>query len=152
MLPDKAKLEMIIKELQVIMRLQDWDIYLHLISQYEMKDIMKADHYDHIGCCERIPNQKIAHIKLNVDHSRIDENWYSTIVHEMLHIHTCVLNDIALNCMDNDDFVYKHFDYESEGLNITFEKIFVKIYPITNFRQILEGGGNDHGQSIVEVQ
>jgi hypothetical protein len=138
MLPSKEKIEEIIKGHQKIMRLQDWTIELYLVNQYEMKDTMKADHFDHIGSCKRFPNQRLAHIRLNIDHSKIDDCWYDTVVHEMLHIYTCVLEDIAANCMDRDDYSYKHFEYETEGVNIAFERIFVSLYPVTNFIKEVE--------------
>jgi hypothetical protein len=140
MMPSKEKIEEIIKKLQKVLKLKDWDIELYLISEYEMKDIMECNHLDTIGCCKRYPNRKLAYVRLNVDHSRIDEEWYKTVIHEMLHIHTCVLDDIALNITEEGSFERKHFDYESETLNCTLEKIISELYPVTNF--IKEGDSN----------
>ncbi|MEN6313245.1 MAG: hypothetical protein ABFD25_03235 [Clostridiaceae bacterium] len=137
-MPTKEQIEQIIRELQKILHLQDWQITLYLVCQYEMKDIMKVDHYNHIGCCKRFPNQKEAQISLNIDHSRIEECWYSTVMHEMLHIHTCVLDDIVQNITDNCGFERKHFFYESETLNCSIEKIINGIYPVSNFDHILK--------------
>jgi len=137
-MPTKEQIEQIIKELQKVLSLQDWAINLYLVSQYEMKDIMKADHYDHIGCCKRFPNQKNAQISLNIDHSKIEECWYPTVIHEMLHIHTCVLDDIVMNITDEGSFERKHFFYESETLNCSIEHIITAIYPVSNFDHILK--------------
>jgi hypothetical protein len=142
-MPTKEQIEQIIKELQKTLHLQDWEFQLYFISEYEMKDIMKVDHLDTIGCVHRYQNQKLAYIKLNVDHSRINESWYATVVHEMLHIHGLVLHDILLNATD-DTFIRNYYDQESETYNCTLEKIIVGLYPVSNFDYIL----NPQNQTI----
>jgi len=136
-MPTKEQIEQIIRELQKVLHVQDWVIQLYLVSQYEMKDIMDTDHYDHAGCCKRFPDRKEAHISLNIDHTRIDECWYLTVIHEMLHIHTSALDDIVMNITDEEDYGRKHFFYENETLNCSMEKIIAGIYPISNFDHIL---------------
>lgn len=138
-MPTKEQIEAIIKELQKVLNLRDWTISLYLVNQYEMKDIMQASHYDHIGCCKRFPDRRDAQIRLNTDHSRIDDCWYSTVIHEMLHIHTSVLEDIVTNITDDGDFERNHFYYEAETLNCSMEKIIASIYPVSNFDHILKG-------------
>ncbi len=139
MILSKEKLEGYIQELQKTLMLQDWTIEICLINQYETKDRMGANHYDHIGLCERFPNRREAVIYLNIDHSRISECWYETIIHEMLHIHTSVLDDIVLNVTEQGSFERNHFEFESETLNCTMEKIISRLCP----KPQIEEGEND---------
>ncbi len=143
MLPTKEQIEAIIQELQKIMRIQDWDIEFRFTNQYELKDDMKAENFDHIGLCDRTPNQKRAIIKINTDHSRFETEWYNVLVHELLHIIVCDLEDICINCMNDGTYEWKHFTYMAEGVNVAFEKIFVKLYPISNFDYILKEVSNE---------
>jgi len=86
LLPPKETLEEIVKSLSKIMRVQDWDISVEYISQYEMKHIFNSDNLNTAMMCERNRLRKEAIIHVNVDHSGLDEYWEESIAHELYHI------------------------------------------------------------------
>ncbi len=90
-MPSIEELEKIIKKLQEIMRIQDWDIDIAIINKYEMKD--EAEDEEVYGLSIRHINLKKAKILLNKDH--YPEEWYATLVHELKHIQSSdMLNEM----------------------------------------------------------
>jgi hypothetical protein len=129
MIPDKVKLEEIIKELQKIMRIQDWDIDIEVVSRIEMNGLEK--HFKTDGECDGINDinrsYKTSHIYI-IDK---EEDWYWNLIHELIHLVNDELCDYTSQILDEKTLK----EYEGmEDRNIQrHTKIFCKIYPVTNF-------------------
>jgi len=134
MLPNKEKLEEIVKELQKIMRIQDWDIEIEYIDKYKMKHLF--DSFDTAMLCERYRLRKEATIHVNVDHTALDEMWYESIVHELYHVVIGDITDMADDLMDEldvNEIVTRQKKQLSEIIVVNLAKVFSSIYPVTNF-------------------
>jgi hypothetical protein len=139
MIPSKEKLEEIIKELQRILRIQDWDIKFEYVSEAEARDLYGADccggNLRHRDCSE-------SKIIINRDNNRIKDEkgyWYHTLVHELYHIVTddfiYTIDDIMPHV--KDEYLRKELN---ETKNVKYEHLvnrlaqgFVNAYPVTNF-------------------
>jgi hypothetical protein len=139
MLPTQKILEQIVKELQKIMRLQDWDIETRVISRLEM-----LAEQGEVNCCGvsiRDLHQKCAKILLNKDHEEMQasKDWYFTLIHEMYHINTTYLIDRAesvIKCLHNsslEDYTMSFLKQEYEKSMNEFAKIFTSLYPAEQF-------------------
>jgi len=138
-MPDIEKLKEIIKELQKIMRIQDWDIDIHLINDKEMDATCKMD-YIPSGYCSRNRYYKSANIYLNCeDKNNIDGDWYNTLIHEMFHIIMDSLDKFMDNTLfpiieeNKKDSMQDKYDFEKEKVDCMFARLFVNAYPVTNF-------------------
>jgi hypothetical protein len=151
MLPTKEVLENIVANLQEKMRIQDWDITLDYIDQYKMKHVFDADHLDTAMMCERYRLRKEALIYVNIDHSANEDQWYENIVHELFHIVTGELSDIAEDLMDEtnaSEMLKRYKTQTTETMVTNLSKIFVSLYPECKHVE----GGNDNGQNRIQVQ
>lgn len=84
--PDESAVKNAIAELQVIMRLQDWDIEFAYTDKVGMeRDKVDAESY---GLGARNQLLRRAKILLNTECEDGAKEWYSTLVHEMVHILT----------------------------------------------------------------
>lgn len=139
-MPTKEKIEAIIKELQKILRIQDWDIKLEIVNNREMDSIAKED-YIPGGSCSRNRYYKEATVYLNKEYTSND--WYYVLIHELYHI---VLEDID-NFWDNEvrhcivDDERKRMDdgysFYIERLNCDLTRQFVSLFPVAKFGNIL---------------
>lgn len=86
MLPEKAEIEAKIKELQTIMRIQDWDIELEYCTALEMQK--ETDNERDLGYCRRNRKRMYAQIVINKEHPEAQKDWYGVLIHEMYHIVT----------------------------------------------------------------
>jgi hypothetical protein len=138
-MPTKEQIEAIIRELQRIMRIQDWDISFEYCGDRKMQELSGEYNY---ACCERNIRLRRAEIYINREHDGIGE-WYSTLVHEMYHI---VTNDAYYHAMSLLDYVSDEniknkernmFKNYNEQMIELLAKGFVNAYPVTNFDQIL---------------
>jgi len=133
LLPSKEKLEEIVKPLAKIMRIQDWDISLDYIGQYEMKHIFNSDNLDTAMMCERFRLRKEAVIYVNQDHTGLDEHWEESIVHELYHIVVADISDMADDLMDEVDApaIVKRQKMQSvETMVVNLAKIFCSVYSV----------------------
>jgi len=140
MLPPKEKLEEIVKSLAKILRIQDWDISLDYISQYEMKHIFNADNLDTAMMCERFRLRKEAVIHVNIDHTGLNEHWAESIVHELYHIVVADLSDMADDLMDEMDSpaIMKRQKIQTvETMVVNLAKIFCSVYSV---KELLKEG------------
>jgi len=144
LLPQKEKLEEIVKSLAKIMRVQDWDIDLSLITKLEMQE--ESGSKNDVACCMRNRKLKYAMISLNTDHVQIKEDWYQAIIHEMYHIITDDWHYHATGILDfvKDESTNTNLD---NTMNVYYERTmeilakgFVNAYPVTNF---IKEGNND---------
>jgi len=122
MVPNKEKLEEIIRSLQVIMRIQDWDIEFEYLSAVEMYNA--AGDITTIASCERDRAHLLALIRFNYEGDKTGDvvgGWYHTIVHEMFHI--------VVDVFDESDTS----NLQKEKLINNLTRIFVSLYPVTNF-------------------
>jgi ubiquinone biosynthesis protein Coq4 len=145
MMPDKVKLEEIIKELQKIMRIQDWDIEVVYTNQYEVKHLMKSDDLDTAMMCERYRLRKEARIYVNVDHSALPTHWYESIVHELYHIVTGEICDITDDLMDEiniSETTRRQKKQSGEVMVVHLAKIFTSLCPVTNFEGVIPNESN----------
>jgi hypothetical protein len=132
MIPSKEKIEEIIKELQKIMRIQDWDISVSVLSREEFIKEHKSDEQAKIKISRYL---NAAHIDINSDTT---SNWYKSLLHELIHLAFDPIEQAGINacnltsgnvsrCIDDDYTV---------AMERTVEKmaaIFNSVYPITNF-------------------
>jgi hypothetical protein len=140
-MPTKEQIEAIVVELQRIMRICDWDVKLEIVNSREMDATVKASYIPE-GYCQKERYYKRATIFL-LENMEID--WYFVLIHELYHI---VQEDLS-NCMDNivypmiadEDIrqkVEKQFDFYYEQLDCLTTRIIIGLYPVTNFKHILE--------------
>jgi hypothetical protein len=136
-MPTKEQIEAIIKELQKIMRIQDWDIEVELISGLEMAK--KSDgELDTDGLCYRNLKRNYAMISINKE---ICDDWYYVLVHEMIHIPSTLLIATAEAYFNEK---HSYFDIIYEQFTDNLARLFIALYPITNFNHILEATENDN--------
>jgi len=140
-MPTKEQIEQITKELQKIMRIQDWDITPEIVNSREMDGIVK---YDYVpgGYCHKNRHFKTADIYLNKEHT--DNDWYYVLVHELYHV---VFED-SDNFWDNEveraieedrlSELNKKHDFYVERLICDLTRQFVSLYPVSNFDYILK--------------
>ncbi len=134
-MPTKEQIEAIICELQKIMRLQDWDIELNYFSAIEM--YKKTDVIETIANCTRSRAHHLATIDFNYEMDKTGEvvgGWYNTLVHEMYHILVDGY-DYTADLPKNDD---GGISLVKERLVCDLTRVFVTIFPVTNFNHILE--------------
>jgi hypothetical protein len=145
-MPTKEQIEQIIKELQKILRIQDWDISFQYVSEAEARDLYSEDCS---GGNLRYRDRAESRIIINTDNSRIKDvpdYWYHTLVHELYHIVTddfiCIIDDIMPQV--RDEYVRKELN---DTKNVKYEHLvnrlaqgFVNAYPVSNFDNILKGG------------
>lgn len=132
-MPTKEQIEAIIKELQKIMRIQDWDIELKLLTGLEMAK-QNDDELDVDGDCYRDLNHNRAIISINKE---ICNDWYYTLVHELLHIQSTLLHVTANAYMGEK---HSYFTVIYENFNDTVTRMFISLCPVTNFGHILKRG------------
>jgi len=121
-MPNIEELNNIVKKLQEIMRIQDWDIEVAIANKYEIKDEIDDDNI--YGVSIRHMKMKTAKILLNKDHH--PEEWYATLVHELKHIQSSdMLNEMKKNMNDKqfDSLIYY------EQLTEILTKEFITLYP-----------------------
>jgi hypothetical protein len=143
MLPNKENLDKILKQLQVIMRLQDWDIDIEIVNNREMDSIAKQNDYIPGGYNQRNRYYKTTTISINKDWDEVNEEWYMVLVHELHHVQ---MDEIDLFF---DDFVLskaseeqKHemeigYNFEKEKLNCRLTRAFINAYPADNFKELM---------------
>lgn len=140
-MPTKEQIEAIIRELQPILRIQDWDIEFDYCGDKKIQELAGDFYY---ACCERQMRLHKATVYINKDHDKINE-WYPTLVHELYHIvtqgayyHSKSLLDYIPDetTKDKERNVFtNYFEQAIEDL----AKGFVNAYPVTNFDHILKG-------------
>lgn len=139
-MPTKEQIEAIIKELQKIMRLQDWDISFDYCSDRKIQELTGDYSY---ACCKRNIRLHRATVYINKDHEGINE-WYSTLIHELYHIAT---NDTHYHAKSLLDYVPDEttrdkernmFDNYYEQMIEDLARGFVNAYPVSNFDHILK--------------
>ena len=133
MLPSKEKLEEVVKSLAKILRVQDWDISVEYVSQYEMKHIFNSDNLDTAMMCERHRLRKEAIIHVNIDHTGLEEHWDESIVHELYHIVVADISDMADDLMDEIDspsIVKRQKMQYVETMVVNLAKIFCSVYSV----------------------
>jgi hypothetical protein len=140
MIPDKNKIEEIIKSLQKILKIQDWDIDFDYSGERKMQELTDGHNY---ACCERNIRLHRATIYINKDHEGIDE-WYPTLIHELYHIVTQGAHYHSKSLLDyiTDETTRNK---ESEMFTNYFEQLiedlakgFANAYPVSNFDHILK--------------
>jgi hypothetical protein len=140
-MPTKEQIEAIVKKLQQIMRIVDWDIEIIYTNQYEVKHLMNSDNLDTAMMCERYRLRREARIYVNVDHLALPTDWYESIVHELYHIVTGEICDIAEDLMDEIDIsetTRRQEKQSNEVMVVHLAKIFISLYPVSNFDHILK--------------
>ena len=130
--PNIDTLEKTIKVLQRIMRIQDWNIDVELISSREMvsKYPDKADFHTQ-AMSDRNLRRNCAAISMNKDDiCDEDGTWYDTLVHEMLHVQeTEYLNTAKAYMSENGTF----FQTIHEQYIDKLQKMFSYVYPLEKF-------------------
>lgn len=147
MIPNKEKLEKIIKELQRIMRIQDWDIEVLTLTKAEMclKWGNEGEDLGHYSVNER---RNYAEICFGKDAEENQQEWYNTIVHELIHIATIRYRTRQLEMLSHIDEKIRNIIHENvteayESMVDNLTRCFCTIYPETNF--IKECERNEEG-------
>jgi hypothetical protein len=143
MLPSKEQIEKIIKALQVIMRIQDWDIKFKYVSEAEARDIYGEDCS---GGNLRHQDSEESQIIINIDNQKIKEEsnyWYHTLIHELYHIVTdrFIYEVDETTALITNEEMRKNL---SETIRIRYEELvnklakgFVNAYPLDNFKELM---------------
>ena len=129
-IPEKEKLDLIAKKLAEILRIQDWDITIKLISAYDMGN--KYNDYTDEGVSDRDIRLNTAEIYLNRDNC---SDWYEVLVHELLHIQSTELIKCAEAYFQGR---HTYFSDIYESLTEKQAQIFCKLYPLSNFDNLME--------------
>jgi hypothetical protein len=132
MIPSKEKIEEIIKELQKIMRIQDWCIAFDLLGNKEFAE-RYGEKEQAYNCINRLLDY--SYITINKD---ITSDWYVSLVHELIHLvcdpletaGTMAYNMAAKN---NQRCVEDVMKVSIERSVERMAKIFCTVYPVTNF-------------------
>jgi|GEM_PF-2377538 hypothetical protein len=130
-IPEQKKLEQVTKKLAEILRVQDWDIKTHIVSGHDIAKQTDDDNYTARGVSVRNTRSNTADIYLSTDEPG---DWYETLVHELIHVQTTTLIATA------EAYFEKHHSYFENIYESMVERqaqIFVKLYPVTNFNDIL---------------
>jgi len=142
-MPTKEQIEQIIKELQRILRIQDWDINFKYVTEAEARDIYGEDCS---GGNLRKRHSEESYIIINQDNDKVKNMpnyWYHTLVHELYHI---VTDSFIYVVDDSRQFIpdEKARKEWKETTNVKYEELvnklakgFVNAYPISNFDHIL---------------
>ena len=140
-MPTKEQIEAIIKELQPILRLSNWEIEFDYCDKYKLKDLTEKD--GSVACNESDLRINHSHIYMRTDSNQTEE-WYETLIHELFHL---VTSDHRYHATSLLDYVKDEVANAKEEnvLNAYYEqlvdnlaKIFCKVYPVTNFDHILK--------------
>jgi hypothetical protein len=152
MIPDKSKIEEIIKELQKIMRIQDWDIDLKILSRLEMFDY--DGDKDAGGITTDYEERNLIIIRINKDMEQNEyDSWYHALVHELKHVQSMKYYNRVFENMkfikdaDLRKELKRQQDIFNEALIDKQAAEFVSLYPVTNF--IKEGESN--GANLEDV-
>jgi len=148
LLPPKEKLEEIVKSLAKIMRIQDWDIEIKVLTSQEMKK--ETGEWDNRGEAYRNLRYKYAIIRLNEHGIDMNEDWYHVLLHEMKHIQTTEfiytfyqnLDSLTIPESSKKLFIDQTTDYYEQWMNVCARE-FAVLYPVTNF--IKEDNNNGKG-------
>jgi hypothetical protein len=139
MLPDKLKIEEIIKELQKIMRIQDWDIEIDFLTGKEFYD--DNGEFSMVNHINRLRNY--SNIDIDVECQDNKDNWYHNLVHELMHLVTDAFYYSTIKSFnalpsESKKAVENDSNVSNERTVDKLAVIFVSIYPITNLNHILE--------------
>jgi len=141
-MPTKEQIEQIIKLLQPILRLMNWEINFDYCDKYHIKDLTNKT--DSAACNESNLAINYSHIYISTDTDKPDE-WYNSLVHELFHL---VTSDYRYHAVSMLDYVKDKTINSKEGnaLNAYYEqlvdslsRIFCSAYPVSNFDHILKG-------------
>jgi hypothetical protein len=140
-LPSREKMQKITERLQKLMRLQDWNIEIKYISARAMEEDI-----DDAKClADSVRDRRFKYAIINYNAEENQEDWYQTLVHEMTHVQTTELisfiKDIV-DLMDSPESVSSFYkdtitNYYEQWMNLVADE-FTKVYPVDNFRDILE--------------
>jgi hypothetical protein len=141
--PRQEILEKILKRLAEVMRLQDWDIELQLLTLGDLSKTYGVEAQTLRGDCTRDLKHNEAIINLNIDYDPSDkmgkdsENWwYKTLVHELHHITTARYERYAVEAVSHLDSqslidnTNENMLIEYENITSTFAKVFTSVYPL----------------------
>lgn len=135
MIPSKEKIEEIIKELQKIMRLQDWDIEIRYLNGLDFVNKHDTDAVMIASINETINR---AFIDVSYERKDISKDWYHGIVHELFHI---LLNRYEewkgpiLGFLNEStaDAYKERYRIIDESITDKLAGVFETVYPVTNF-------------------
>jgi hypothetical protein len=132
MIPSKEKIEEITKELQKILRVQDWDISIGVLTGEEFIKQHETDAQAKIKISRCLNS---AAIDINADTT---DNWYKSLLHELIHLAFDPIEQAGINaCNLTSGNISKCIDDDyTVAMERTVEKMAVilnAIYPVTNF-------------------
>ena len=126
-LPTEETLGKIAQELAKILRVQDWNISVHLINGYEM-DKRYGD-CTYAGMSDINVRLNTADVYLNSDNC--GDEWYETLVHEIIHIQQTPLIHCTKAYFSEN---HSYWDDLNEQLTEKQAQIFTSIYPLERFQ------------------
>jgi len=121
--PENDKLKEITEKLSKILRIQDWDIKVNVVSGYEFAEKTELECTCDGACCRNV-RLNTAEIYLNKEK---DVDWYETLIHELLHIQSTELIHCAEAYFEE---THSYFTDIYESLIEKQAQIFCKIYPL----------------------
>ena len=126
-IPEQPFLQNVVDRLSCALRIQDWDISIHVINGYEMA--RKFEYCTYSGMSSKDTRLNTADIYLNVD---ADDDWYETLVHELLHVQSTPLVHCAIAYFQEK---HSYFDDLYEQFTEKQAQMFCKIYPLETLRK-----------------
>jgi hypothetical protein len=136
-MPTKEQIEQIIRDLQPILRIADWDISVDILPAKEFKEKTNSDGQAHNHIVRTLNS---SHITINSDGTC---DWYTSLLHELVHLIFDSIEQAGTNaCNLTSGNVSKCID---DNYMVAMERtvdrianIIAKIYPISNFDHILK--------------
>ncbi|MDD5064949.1 MAG: hypothetical protein PHQ35_09380 [Phycisphaerae bacterium] len=138
MFPSKEKIEEIIMELQRIMRIQDWNIDLKILTELEMLDYDGDKKTGAVTSDYEDRNLIIIRFNKDLEQNQYD-NWYNVIIHELKHVQSMKYYNRVYENMKfiKDEELRKELEKQQdifyEALIDRQAREFEALYPVTNF-------------------
>ena len=132
-IPSEERLNEIAQGLAKILRVQDWDINVHVINGYEMDK--RYNDCTFCGMADRNIRLNTADIYLNSDNC--EDEWYESLIHELIHVQQTPMIHCTKGYFQED---HSYWDDLNEQLTEKQAQIFASVYPYDRFEKERECG------------
>jgi hypothetical protein len=129
-IPSQEQLEQVTKKLAEMLRIQDWNIEISVVTGYEMNDSNSDIACWNQGYCHE--NIKLNYCKIYIN-KESSEDWYATLVHEMIHIQGAGLHHFIKKSLDEGHMDYYVDIYEQ--FNEKQANVFCTLYPFEKLKE-----------------
>jgi hypothetical protein len=113
----------ILPSLKALMRIQDWDIEVKMLTGLEMAFQDGGDMYT-----DGLSVRDIRHSKATIFiNQETKDDWYYILIHELLHVQSTMLKYTAESYFDCS---HEYFDTVYEQHNDTLTRMFISLFPL----------------------